>query len=191
MYPHRPSLFDFFPTIDKQFLLENAWIGWTILTLAGLVIVWEVWAHFSRRRREKLFDQKLQERIAARSSSMQNAIEPVDFYNDGDTEDLEEEMVATKHMLATWESAELSPNERDHMRERSAFHAREWLSRQIELGDIHPLHQSHMYNLLYSLRDAETQIVALRETQELQKVVRPRLGDGSTKPRFKLIVPKA
>lgn len=190
MYPQRPSFFDFLPTIDKQFLLDNAWIGWTLLTLAGLVVVWEVWAYVNRRRREKLFDQKLQERIAARAASMQHAVEPVDFFNEGDTEDLEKEMVATKHMLATWESSELSSAERDHMRERSAFHAREWLSREIELGDIHPLHQSHMYNLLYSLRDAETQIAALRETQELQKAVSPRLSDGRAKPRVKLIVPK-
>lgn len=192
MYPQRYTVFDafdFVPPIDVEYFYDNPewFVGVGVVVLA--IVAWEVTVYFKRRRRERIFDKMLKERIAARELAQQPSQPPLSFSPDLDDVDLGE-LSETCALLSTWESDQLATDEEDHMRERSAHHAREWLTREISLGNIHPLAQSHVYNLLYSLKNAETKIAQLRESESIQTSKMITVNDGRPKPRYKLIIPK-
>lgn len=192
MYPQRYTVFDafdFIPPIDVSYFYDNP--GWLIGfgTVVLGVVAWELLVYYKRRRRERIFGKMLKERIAAREMAQTNGSEELSFSPDLDDVDLGE-LSETCSLLSTWESSQLAPDEEDHMRERSAHHAREWLTREISLGNIHPLTQSHVYNLLYSLKNAETKITAFRESENLHATNTQKIADGRPKPRYKLIIQK-
>lgn len=185
--PHHLNIQDLLSPKDWPYELNSYWLGSTLIVAVAAVCLWELFVYLRAIRREKKFDTKLQERIAARMNYVY-----VDNHKDYSFEDTttDDDSTVTLTLINTWENADLSASEQDHMRERSAHHAREWLTREIETGDIHPVAQSHMYNLLYSLRNAETQLSALRETTRLAEESKHRLGDNRKKPRVKLIIEK-